>query len=321
MAVRRPSLKVQPGDPFKNELDAAPFNREGSFRNNNGSSSNNSACRRLSRGNISTAMAATPRSTAPPTQTTTLGDVMDSALSEVDREKSIVSASSAARRKWQGRDISSIIKNPSRRGGQAAAERGPTLLAQHIVLGGRDESDDLEVLKKYGITHILNVANLPNCFEDKFVYKHVPLHDAVDTNIVDHMPQFNAFISHVEKIHGRVLIHCVSGVSRSVAVTILHFVMVHRIILCDAYNYTYSCRPFISPNDGFKLQMAQMELKIFGFSSVCGTQAGKEWDFYEWNRIRQPIHANQEASNVRIARTKASFGTAPSNTLECCCTC
>jgi hypothetical protein len=41
--------------------------------------------------------------------------------------------------------------------------------------------------------------------------------------------------------------------------------------------------PFIHPNDGFKVQLANYEVSVFGSSSVI-TNAGKDWDFYEWNR-------------------------------------
>lgn len=242
-----------------------------------------------------------------------------------EKERAILHASRAARERWQGRDMSSVLKAPTRRGGEAVAERGPTLLVKHIVLGARDDSNDMEVLRRLGVTHILNVAaQLPNCFEDTLVYKNIPLHDSLDMNVVDVMPQANAFISHVEKIGGRVLIHCISGVSRSVTVTILHFIMMHRMLLHDAYQYIFSCRPYISPNDGFKLQMALTEIKVLGFSSVCGDKAGRDWDFYEWNRIRQPIHQSQEASGIRIARPKTNQS-APSvdidGTPADCCHC
>lgn len=299
---RRSSLKIDPERLQEVvEGEVSPFvpldrsnNRQGSFRG-----------RRLSRENslvVPGSSPSTPRRNEPGKSQSPPGSVV-----EVDNEKerAILHASRAARQRWQGRDMASILKAPKRRGGEAAAERAPTLLTKHIVLGGRDDSNDMEVLRRLGISHILNVAvQLPNCFEDTFIYKNIPLHDSLDMNVVDAMPEANAFISHVEEVNGRVLIHCISGVSRSVTVTILHFIMAHRMLLLDAHQYIYSCRPFISPNDGFKLQMAQTEIKVLGFSSVCGDRAGKEWDFYEWNRIRQPIHQAQEASGIRIARPK-----------------
>lgn len=44
-------------------------------------------------------------------------------------------------------------------------------------------------------------------------------------------------------------------------------------------------RPFIAPNDGFKLQLALAEIDTLGFTSVQ-SNGGKDWDFYKWNSIK-----------------------------------
>ena len=211
------------------------------------------------------------------------------------REEGIVQATAAARRRLKGRTIESIVRSPRRSGGQASAERGPALLTDSIVLGGRDEANDEAVLKKLGVSHILNVANsLPCSFEDKFIYMHIPLHDSDDENIVNVMPKAIEFIKRVEDLKGRVLVHCVSGVSRSVTMCVLYLVMQHRLPLKDAFNYIYSCRPFIAPNDNFKMQMAETEQAVLRYSSVCGDEGGKQWDFFAWNAVK---HAVQEKQN------------------------
>lgn len=43
-------------------------------------------------------------------------------------------------------------------------------------------------------------------------------------------------------------------------------------------------RPYIHPNDGFMLQLAQFEVEKLGQSSVV-KNAGSDWDFFEWNRL------------------------------------
>ena len=57
---------------------------------------------------------------------------------------------------------------------------GPTLVSQHILLGGRDDSQNGDLLYKLGVTHILNCARqLPYALENskkrKFVYMKVRL--------------------------------------------------------------------------------------------------------------------------------------------------
>jgi hypothetical protein len=225
------------------------------------------------------------------------------------KEKTLVERTQIARRRKPGRSIASILKNPRRSGGEAPAERGPSLLTDSIVVGGRDESNNLDVLKSLGITHILNAAaSLPNCFEDVFIYKNIPLHDTDDEQILDVMGDASLFIRRVEEMKGRVLVHCISGVSRSVTICLMHLVMEHHIPLKDAWNYVYSCRPFIAPNDGFKLQLAQAEIASLKYSSVCNSDSGSQWNFFEWNRIRQSIQQKQATSRQnRGSNTESSF--------------
>lgn len=227
------------------------------------------------------------------------------AMSEEEKERNIVNATAERRRRNKGRSIDSVLMSPRRVGGEAAAERGPSLITHHIALGGRDDANNHDCLVKLGVSHILNVANsLPNSFADSYIYLNFGLHDTEDEQIIDVMEKASAFIKHVEEIDGRVLIHCVSGVSRSVTVAILHLIMEHKMLLKDAYNYITSCRPFIAPNDGFKLQMAEAELKHLRFSSVCGPDAGKSWEFYEWNMRKQKLREKQEAQGASAPKRK-----------------
>ena len=101
--------------------------------------------------------------------------------------------------------------------------------------------------------------------------------------MVDAQASVVSFLSHVEAVKGRVLIHCLAGVSRSVSVLLMHLLVRHRMPLQDAFRYTRSCRSQINPNDSFKLQLARLELRERGYSSVA-RDADKVWDFYEWNR-------------------------------------
>ena len=155
-------------------------------------------------------------------------------------ENKIIYATKAARKKKPGRNIESIKKNPKRFGGEAKSERGPCLLTKHIVLGGRDDASSLEVLNEMGITHILNMAQQLPCYHEatkKFIYLHIPLQDTVDTDVTAVMPVAARFIKNVEAKGGRVLIHCISGVSRSVTVALMYLVIQHRIQLIFAFGY------------------------------------------------------------------------------------
>lgn len=73
------------------------------------------------------------------------------------------------------------------------------------------------------------------------------------------------------------------GVSRSVTIILMHLMGTYEIFLKHAYNHMKAVRPYIHPNDGFKLQLAQFEIEHLGQSSVT-KNAGEDWNFFEWNR-------------------------------------
>ena len=113
----------------------------------------------------------------------------------------------------------------------------------------------------------------------------------------------------------------VAGVSRSVSILLMYWIVQHRIPLKIAFTYVKSCRwvgwvdslsfllsmrvvlldqphPIyllwgqrlhvfrrqICPNESFKLQLAMLEVHELGFSSVA-KDSDPTWDFYDWNRF------------------------------------
>ena len=212
------------------------------------------------------------------------------AFEERDLEERVLAQSSSARAAMPGRSIASIKKRPKYGVMDAHSKRGITLITQNIALGGRDDANNISAMRKFGITHVLNVAKqMPLFFPGEFVYLKIPLEDTDSTQVAEVMPKASEFISHAEEVKGRVLIHCISGVSRSTTVLLMHLIDQHNICLLDSYNYVRSCRPFIEPNKGFRLQLAQAELNKFGSSSVATKEAGIMWNFYEWNIKKEHV--------------------------------
>jgi protein-tyrosine phosphatase len=72
--------------------------------------------------------------------------------------------------------------------------------------------------------------------------------DAPDVSLVDYAQEAVAFIRHVEEVRGRVLVHCVSGVSRSVSFVLIHLMTTHHIPLKLAYEHIKTARLDILPN-------------------------------------------------------------------------
>ena len=66
--------------------------------------------------------------------------------------------------------------------------------------------------------------------------------DSPSEDITAAMGKATSFLERVEEIDGRVIVHCIAGVSRSVTVIIMYFIMKHKFTLRKIYNYITSCR-------------------------------------------------------------------------------
>lgn len=183
----------------------------------------------------------------------------------------------------------------------------PTVILNHVLLGSRENAEDSRLLNVLGITHICNCAQqVGNSFEGEFIYLKLNLHDAQDEELIPHFQTVTKFIKRVERLRGRVLIHCISGksyslgcpeyadgcpwlsivgASRSPALLVAYLMIDKKMSLLDAYNMVRRKRQVVQPNQAFRLQLAKYELMLFGASSVA-TTTDKDWNFYAWNEVK-----------------------------------
>ncbi|OWZ15065.1 Dual specificity protein phosphatase [Phytophthora megakarya] len=167
-----------------------------------------------------------------------------------------------------------------------ASCQDPTVILNHVLLGNRENAEDSRLLKLLGITHICNCAmQVRNCFEGEFIYLKLGLHDSQDEELIPHFQTVTKFIKGVERLRGRVLLHCISGASRSPALLIAYLMIDKRMPLLEAYNMVKRKRQIVQPNQAFRLQLAKYELMLFGASSVA-TTTDKDWNFYTWNEVK-----------------------------------
>jgi protein-tyrosine phosphatase len=90
-----------------------------------------------------------------------------------------------------------------------------------LFLGDRGDARDRERLQKHGITHIANCSKeLPCHFEEEFVYLWLKMEDP-DPAFAAMIPEFCAFID-AGRLQGKVMVHCMGGVSRSPAVILAY---------------------------------------------------------------------------------------------------
>ncbi|CAG5127046.1 unnamed protein product [Candidula unifasciata] len=152
----------------------------------------------------------------------------------------------------------------------------PVQVLPYLYLGSAKNSADLNQLKKYGISYILNVtANVPNTFEDEknFKYLQIPISDHWSQNLSSFFPQAIKFIDEARNNQKGILVHCLAGISRSVTVTVAYLMCRENMTLNQAYDHVKMCKPNISPNFTFMGQLLDFEKDLHGEK---GTDSGDE---------------------------------------------
>ncbi|XP_054827968.1 dual specificity protein phosphatase 19 [Eublepharis macularius] len=125
-----------------------------------------------------------------------------------------------------------------------------------LLLGSQDAAHDLETVKKYRVTHILNVAyGVENAFPDDLTYRSIPILDLPETEILSYFPECFEFIEQVKLKDGVVLVHCNAGVSRAAAIVIGFLMHSEGLSFSQAFSLVKNARPAICPNSGFMEQL------------------------------------------------------------------
>ncbi|CDQ62020.1 unnamed protein product [Oncorhynchus mykiss] len=130
------------------------------------------------------------------------------------------------------------------------------VIKPYLLLGSQDAAHDFGTLRKYKVSHILNVAyGVENAFPDLFIYKTLSILDVPDTDITSYFQECSKFIDQANAEKGVVLVHCNSGVSRSASVVIGYLMSTEGKPFNDAFTVVKSARPATCPNPGFLEQL------------------------------------------------------------------
>ncbi|EKX39494.1 hypothetical protein GUITHDRAFT_143482 [Guillardia theta CCMP2712] len=134
-------------------------------------------------------------------------------------------------------------------------------VAQQVLVGNVNAAQDLNCLKSYGVTHILNLASskCPNFFPQRFYYKSLPLTDTPSQNIMQYFPETSSFIHDAKRYGGTVFVHCIEGKSRSATCVIAYLMDTENYTLQEALMQVKSGRPIVQPNEGFMIQLQHYE--------------------------------------------------------------
>lgn len=181
---------------------------------------------------------------------------------------------------------------------------GPSCVTSYLCIGDREDAANLPLLLSLKVTHILNMAtNLPPpAHADSFVYCLKPIADNDSQSIGTVLPHCLEFIRDAHRSGGRVMVHCVKGVSRSVTIAVAYLISRSGPAwsLAAALSRIRAVRPQALPNQNFRLQLAHYEIAQQGASSVADIDSVDEiWDFAAWRKSSERGQALIDSAESR----------------------
>ncbi|NXF05910.1 DUS16 phosphatase, partial [Smithornis capensis] len=149
---------------------------------------------------------------------------------------------------------------------------GPTRILPHLYLGCQRDVLNKELMQQNDICYVLNASN--TCPKPDFIpeshFLRVPVNDSFCEKILPWLDKSVEFIEKAKASNGRVLVHCLAGISRSATIAIAYIMKRMDMSLDEAYRFVKEKRPTISPNFNFLGQLLDFEKKIKNQSGQPG---------------------------------------------------
>lgn len=140
-----------------------------------------------------------------------------------------------------------------------------------IFIGDEGAAKNKEYLRGIGITHVLNAAeglhigqvdtNATYYKGTPIVYLGLPLMDLPESQISTHFNEAASFIEGALQSRGKVLVHCVMGMSRS-ATIVIAYLMLRKGLNAEAAVRSIRMHRDVRPNDGFLQQLCELERQL-----------------------------------------------------------
>ena len=124
-------------------------------------------------------------------------------------------------------------------------------------------------LKEKGITLVINATKgCPRAVKCSVRQIKLNCDDTPAYDMRTHFHDVNHMVNEEREKKGKVLIHCIAGVSRSASLVLAYLVGVEKMTLFDAHTLVKRERPIIRPNPGFWGQLVELEKEVLGTNTV-----------------------------------------------------
>jgi hypothetical protein len=136
-------------------------------------------------------------------------------------------------------------------------------IVPNLYLGDVYAAHNTRELKKRNITHIVTcTVGVAPPFPENFQYMHLKILDCAGEKIHEHFKETSEFISNAIKDGGKVLVHCIRGVSRSATIVCAHLMTNMNLGPQEAVATVRAKRPIARPNYGFMIQLEMYHAEL-----------------------------------------------------------
>lgn len=145
------------------------------------------------------------------------------------------------------------------------------ILEGFLFLGNMWHAQSKQVIQNLGITHVVNASlDVENVFANEGVlYKAVKIKDRPESDISAFFDSTFEFIESAKRTyHGRVLVHCTQGISRSATLVIMYLMRANNWSLVTAVNFAMASRGVVYPNEGFFKSLMSEEFRLYKGNSI-----------------------------------------------------
>lgn len=138
------------------------------------------------------------------------------------------------------------------------------VIENSLYISGYKVAEDLECLRRHGITHIVNAAAdvCTNLLTGNFHYLTYYLKDANTEEISKILYRTLKWIDDAVQKSGRVLVHCREGVSRSATIVMAYLMWRYSMTFEAANDKLRRVRAICNPNTGFTCQLLVLGKRI-----------------------------------------------------------
>ena len=132
-----------------------------------------------------------------------------------------------------------------------------------VWVSGQEFAKDLEKLQSYNIKYVLIVAqDIPAYFPEELIYRRKPILDMPTEDLLAIVKPCCGFIEKGKQEGRGVLVQCVSGISRSVAVVSSYIMAKEKMSYDEAISDIRLRYEEAEPNEGFVKQLRVLEARL-----------------------------------------------------------